>query len=163
MADIGEWVAWLLLPGPARQGRVGVLPSVEPAVSERTLQRKLAAVSAFYGFHRRLDPEITLQLTRWDRGLSSSGYQPFLAHTTPAGSAGGPDPRRSACGAGGDRGRGLPGAARRCTQLRDRFLLPLLRQTAMRIGQALGLRHEDLSTLVVRSRSTLGSTTTARG
>ncbi len=61
------WVGWLRLPPAARQGRVSVLPAVEPAVTERTLQRKVAAVSAFYGFHRRLDPMVTLQLTRWDR------------------------------------------------------------------------------------------------
>lgn len=146
VADVGEWVAWLRLPGPARQGRLGVLPSVEPAVSERTLQRKLAAVSAFYGFHRRLDPAITLQLTRWDRGFSSAGYQPFLAHTRRQ------QARQEV------RVRGVLRAAPEvieaedyqallagCTRLRDRFLLQLLRETGMRIGEALGLRHEDLS------------------
>ena len=30
-----------------------------------------------------------------------------------------------------------------CTRLRDRFLLALLAETGMRIGQALGLRHSD--------------------
>ena len=30
-----------------------------------------------------------------------------------------------------------------CERLRDRFLLALLAETGMRIGQALGLRHED--------------------
>ncbi len=146
MADVGEWVVWLRLPGPARQGRVGVLPTVEPAVSERTQQRKLAAVSAFYGFHRRLDPEITLQLTRWDRGFSSSGYQPFLAHT------------RRQQGRQEVRVRGVLRSAPEvleaedyqalldaCTRLRNRFLVQLLRETGMRIGEALGLRHKDLS------------------
>lgn len=145
-ADIGEWVAWLRLPVPARQGRIGVLPSVDPAVGERTLQRKLAAVSAFYGFHRRLDPDITLHLTRWDRGFSSSGYQPFLAHTR----------RQQARQEVRVRGvlRSAPELIEAedyqvlldgCTRLRDRFLLQLLRETGMRIGEALGLRHEDLS------------------
>ncbi len=32
-----------------------------------------------------------------------------------------------------------------CTRTRDKFLLTLLFQTGMRIGQCLGLRHEDLS------------------
>ena len=41
------------------KGNVSVLPAVAPRLSERTLQRKLAAVSAFYGFHRRLDPAPT--------------------------------------------------------------------------------------------------------
>lgn len=145
VADVGEWVAWLRLPGPARQGRVGVLPSVEPAVGERTLQRKLAAVSAFYGFHRRLDPAIKLQLTRWDRGFSAAGYQPFLAHTR----------RQQARQEVRVRGvlRSAPEVVEAddyqalldgCSRLRDRFLLQLLRETGMRIGEALGLRHEDL-------------------
>lgn len=33
-----------------------------------------------------------------------------------------------------------------CGRLRDRFLLALLYETGMRIGQALGLRHEDMRT-----------------
>jgi len=145
-AEVGEWVAWLRLPGPARQGRIGVSPTIEPVVSERTLQRKLAAVSAFYGFYRRLDPEITLQLTRWDRGFSSSGYQPSLAHTR----------RQQARPEVRVRGviRSAPEVIEAddyqallegCSRLRDRFLLQLLRATGMRIGEALGLRHEDLS------------------
>jgi integrase/recombinase XerD len=31
-----------------------------------------------------------------------------------------------------------------CVRLRDRFLLSLLRSTGRRIGEALGLRHEDV-------------------
>lgn len=146
VGDIGEWLGWLRLPGQARQGRIGVLPSVDSAVSERTLQRKIAAVSAFYSFHRRLDPEITLQLTRWDRGVPTSGYQPFLAHTR----------RERAHQEVRVRGviRGTPEVIAAedylalldaCSRLRDRFLLQLLRETGMRIGEALGLRHEDLS------------------
>ena len=146
VADVGEWVAWLRLPSPARQGRVGVLPNVEPSLGERTLQRKIAAVSAFYGFYRRLDPVITLQLTRWDRGFSSAGYQPFLAHTR----------REHARQEIRVRGvlRSAPEVVEAeayqalldgCTRLRDRFLLQLLRESGMRIGEALGLRHVDLS------------------
>lgn len=119
---------------------------VESAVSERTLQRKLAAVSAFYGFHRRLDPDISLQLTRWDRGFSAAGYQPFLAHTR----------RHQARQEVRVRGviRTAPEVIEAedyqllldaCGRLRDRFLLQLLRETGMRIGETLGLRHEDLS------------------
>jgi integrase/recombinase XerD len=31
-----------------------------------------------------------------------------------------------------------------CDRLRDRFLMTLLTDTGMRIGEALGLRHEDI-------------------
>jgi site-specific recombinase XerD len=46
-----------------------------------------------------------------------------------------------------------------CDRLRDRFLLSLLRGTGLRIGEALGLRHEDVdarrSVVAVRRRPNL--------
>ncbi|MFC5831137.1 tyrosine-type recombinase/integrase [Nonomuraea insulae] len=48
LEDIGEFVAWLRLPAPAREGKVMVLPSVEQHVSASTVNRKLSALSAFY-------------------------------------------------------------------------------------------------------------------
>ncbi len=48
LEDVGEFVAWLRLPPPARDGRVAVLPSVAPACGESTVNRKLSALSAFY-------------------------------------------------------------------------------------------------------------------
>ena len=45
-----------------------------------------------------------------------------------------------------------------CARLRDRFLLSLLRATGLRIGEALGLRHEDIDArrrlVMVRQRPT---------
>lgn len=41
LEDVGEFVAWLRLPPPARAGRVAVLPSVEQHCSEATVNRKL--------------------------------------------------------------------------------------------------------------------------
>ena len=43
LGDVGEWIAWLRVPRHLRDAGVPVLPTVENAVSERTLQRKLAA------------------------------------------------------------------------------------------------------------------------
>jgi integrase/recombinase XerD len=48
LEDIGEFVAWLRLPPAGRGGEVAVLPSVGPHVSASTVNRKLAALSAFY-------------------------------------------------------------------------------------------------------------------
>ena len=47
LEDIGEYVAWLRLPPAGRGGQVAVLPSVAPHVSASTVNRKLAALSAF--------------------------------------------------------------------------------------------------------------------
>lgn len=41
--EVGEWVSWLRLSAGARSGEVLALPSVRPAVSERSLERRLAA------------------------------------------------------------------------------------------------------------------------
>lgn len=144
--DVGDWVSWLRLPEPARRGVVAVLPSALSAVSERTIERKLGALSSFYAFHRRRDSSVTLSLTRWDRPKGSRGFTPFLAHVQRV------EARREI------RLRGVLRAAPEviggndfgalldsCDRLRDRFLLQLLRDSGLRIGEALGLRHADLS------------------
>ena len=46
--DVGEFVAWLRLPLPARDRRVAVLPSVEHQCAESTVNRKLSALGMFY-------------------------------------------------------------------------------------------------------------------
>ena len=59
VADVGEWVGWLRMATAARQGHVDVFACRRVEV-ERTdrCSASLAAVSAFYGFHRRLDPAV---------------------------------------------------------------------------------------------------------
>ena len=51
--DLGEYVAWLALPPGGRDGGVAVLPSVQAHVSAATVNRKLAALAAFYAFQAR--------------------------------------------------------------------------------------------------------------
>ena len=53
LEDIGEFVAWLQLPPAGRSGEVAVLPSVTAEVTASTVNRKLAAVSAFYAHQAR--------------------------------------------------------------------------------------------------------------
>src|SRR5580693_7475540 len=53
LEDIGEFVAWLQLPPAGRAGEVAVLPSAVAEVSVSTVNRKLAAVSAFYAHQAR--------------------------------------------------------------------------------------------------------------
>lgn len=144
--EIGEWVSWLRLPPPARSGAVLALPSVAQAVSERSLQRKLAAVDSFYTFHARRDPSIELTLTRWSGGTTHRGkFKPFLVHTQQGA-------RRREIRLRGvvDRHPMLLTRAEvtalqaACTRLRDRFLLTVLFETGIRAGEVLGLRHCDL-------------------
>ena len=53
LEDIGEFVAWLRLPPPGEDGAVAVLPSAVPQVGASTINRKLAAVAAFYAHQAR--------------------------------------------------------------------------------------------------------------
>jgi integrase/recombinase XerD len=146
LEDLGRFVAWLRLPVEARaDGRVAVLPWVEANLVAATVNRKLSALASFYEFHHRHGLELGELLTRWRPGRRGGSWQPFLAHL----------------GARPERHRAISLRAERrvprelsqtemtaligaCDRLRDKFLLSLLKGTGLRIGEALGLRHEDL-------------------
>jgi site-specific recombinase XerD len=161
LEQLGRFVGWLRLPPAARNGHVAVLPSVEPYCSASTINRKLSAVASFYEFHARHGEVTCAQLLTTLRpgGLRGS-WRPFLAHL----------------GAGAERGKTIKLKTRRrlprtltgdqvdtlvagCGRLRDRFLIRLLAGTGMRIGEALGLRHDDIdaASRLVRVRSRLNS------
>jgi integrase/recombinase XerD len=146
LEDIGEFVAWLRLPPAGRAGAVAVLPSVEPHVGAATISRKLSALAAFYLFQVRHGVDVGELLTTWQAGGGRGGWKPFLHHI----SKGLPQQRRAIA-------LKVPKKLPRvltvtemqaildsCTRLRDRFLLAVLADCGVRIGEALGLRHEDI-------------------
>jgi integrase/recombinase XerD len=145
LEDLGRFVSWLRLPEEARDGRVAMLPWVEANVSAATVNRKLSALASFYEFHHRHGVALGELLTRWRPGRRGGSWQPFLAHL-------GSRPERHrviALRAERRRPRELSQAdmttlIESCDRLRDGFLLSLLKDTGLRIGEALGLRHEDL-------------------
>jgi integrase len=83
-------------------------------------------------------------LVTWRRGGRGS-YKPFLYHVT----AGNPIPTRPLKLTVPDRRPRtlstdqIAAIVSACEHLRDRFLVCLLAETGMRVGQALGLRHSD--------------------
>ena len=140
VVELGEFAAW------ARRPAENVLVLSEQAAkrSASTVNRMLAAVVSFYEFHGRRG-------TRW-RGIWWSARAAAAAGSS-----------RFCMGSLAARPRGravrLPERQRLprtlsleqvaavidCQQrLRDRFLFALLASTGMRVGQALGLRHEDV-------------------
>lgn len=150
LEDIAAFVAWLRLPPAARAGRVAVLPSVEHHVGASSVNRKLAALTSFCEFHARHGVALAglLRTTAPARGsaMSSSSFKPFLHHVTKGASqqrrtiklkAPTAQPRVLTA----DQAQGILDA---CEHLRDRFLFAVLLDTGMRIGEALGLRHEDI-------------------
>jgi integrase/recombinase XerD len=81
LEDIGEFVAWLRLPPSGRSGEVAVLPSVQAHVCAATVNRKLAALSAFYAYQARHGVDVGDLLVTWQPG-QRSGWKPFLHHVS---------------------------------------------------------------------------------
>jgi site-specific recombinase XerD len=147
LEDVGEFAAWLRLLPAGRSGQVAVLPVVEPQVSAATVNRKLSAVSAFYQYQARNGVDVGELLTTWQLPGHGGGWKPFLHHI----SKGRPQPRRViSLRAPAKLPRVLTTAEVQaildaCGRLRDRFLLALLYDSGVRVGEALGLRHEDIA------------------
>ena len=139
--EVARFVSWLRAPAP----NVVVLAEGVAKRAPATVNRHLAAVFAFYEHHARSGGDLAERLTAW-RAAGRRSYKPFLHHAT----------------------RGKPVAVRlvklrvprrtprtlttgevlavidACDHLRDKFLITLLAETGMRVGQALGLRHGDV-------------------
>ena len=81
LEDVGEFVAWLQLPPAGRSGAVAVLPSATAHVGASTVNRKLAAVSAFYEHQARSGNGPGDLLAAWRTG-SRGGWKPFLHHVS---------------------------------------------------------------------------------
>ena len=152
VSELAEFAAW------ARRPAVNVVVLAEEAarLSARTVNRMLSGVVGFYEFQARRGSTLAQDLvvkTRSGRG----GYKPFLhgiARARPRGRAVRLPERRSF-----PKTLSLEQVAAVIDsqeRLRDRFLFALLASTGMRIGQALGLRHEDVVAwerrIVIRAR-----------
>jgi len=139
-------VAWLRLPPAGRAGKVLVLPSVDAQVGAATVNRKLSAVSSFYQHQARHGVDVGELLVVWKPGGRGS-WKPFLHHI----SKGLPQPNRAiSLRAPRKLPRVLTATETQaildaCSRLRDRLLFGLLHEGGMRIGEALGLRHDDLA------------------
>lgn len=142
VGELADFVAWL------RSGqRAGVtsIPGPRAQRSERSVNAMLAAVATFYDFHGRVGTVDALPLYSTQRGGRRS-YKPLLygiGKSRPV--------KRPVLGLKTPRppARVLTRAqvehvVTACSSLRDTFLICLLYETGMRIGQALGLRHEDV-------------------
>jgi site-specific recombinase XerD len=138
--ELGAFAAWARRPA----ANVVVIAEEAARLSPRTVNRMLSGVVGFYEFQARRGSTLAQDLvvkTRSGRG----GYKPFLhgiARSRPRGRAVRLPERTSL-----PRTLSLEQVAAVIDaqeRLRDRFLFALLASTGMRIGQALGLRHEDV-------------------
>lgn len=148
--DVSTYVAWLRLPPAARAGLVDALPTVDHHCRESSVNRKLAALTSFCEFHARHGVPLTGLLITMAPGRghsSATSFKPFLHHITKNTAQ-----RRRTIKL--TISQPLPHVLSAadaqsildaCEHLRDRLLFALLLDTGVRIGEALGLRHEDLS------------------
>src|ERR1700726_4826373 len=146
LEDVGEFVAWLQLSPAGRSGAVAVLPSAAAQVGAATVNRKLAAVSAFYAHQARNGAEVGDLLAVWRAG-GRGGWKPFLHHI----GKGKPYRGRAISLKAPQKLPRILAAAEAqaildaCTRLRDRFFFALLYESGCRAGEALGLRPEDIA------------------
>ena len=142
--ELGGFAAWLRSPAE----NVIVLADGGAARRAATVNRKLAAVAAFYDFHHRQSAvPVAGRLGPPSYRSGRGGFRPMLqgfAPLRPRGRPGRlPEPRRLPQVLSLSQVEAILRVQRR---LRDRLLFALLFQTGMRVGQALGLRHEDIVT-----------------
>ncbi len=142
--DVAAFVAWLRLPPPARGAAVAVLPVGEHC-SASTINRKLAAVGSMYQHAGRSGVAVHASLSVWRPAGRRGGARSFLHHVSKSRPVAAPVVRVRA-------GRRTPRTLSQqevevligsCQRRRDRLLLEVLATTGMRVGEALGLRHED--------------------
>jgi integrase len=144
LEELGDFTGWLRSPAE----NVIVLPGGQAARAPATVNRKLAAIASFYDFHHRQSSvPVAERLGPPSHRSGRGSFRPMLRGIAPQRPRGRPGrlPER----------RRLPqvlslsqveAILRAQQRLRDRLLFALLFQTGMRIGQALGLRHEDIVT-----------------
>lgn len=148
LEQLSEFFGWLRRPKETRQAGVLVLPAGPSAVEGSTLVRKRSAVASFYRFYSRRDERVPALLGELHGWRPTGSYRPMLVHTRQRGldvEAYSPirlpvHRKRPGTVTGEEQARLLAA----CTRLRDRFLILLLFESGLRLGEALGLRHADL-------------------
>ena len=133
---LARFVRWLEQPA----GNVVVLHGAEPARSPATVARAVNAVHSFFDYHATRGVPVARRLVSFSRTPKPHWRNPHRTTRTTRRAVSIPVPKQAPKTLTADQVQRLLDA---CRHKRDRFLLALLYETGMRVGQALGLRHED--------------------
>ncbi len=145
--DLSQFVLWLKLPS----GSLKILPiqPVEQARSNRTINHALTVVRGFYDYHWRLTEDVTnvKEKTTTYLPARTRKYKPFLHHIT-----NGSPVAKNILKQHEEKRQRPPTITKdqvqewltACANKRDRLLVRLLYETAMRVGESLALFVEDI-------------------
>ncbi|MFN6558612.1 MAG: tyrosine-type recombinase/integrase [Nostoc sp. ChiSLP01] len=140
--ELAEFMAWLRSPNPQK---VTSIQEVVAKRTESTVNVILTSVCMLYDFHEKTGKVPHIPLYR-SQIMPGRKYKSFLHHITKSK----PirtrliklkEPKRFPKTLSLEQVNQL---VENCNRLRDKFLVCLLHESGIRIGQALGLRHEDI-------------------
>lgn len=145
LEELADFIHWLRLPNYDPN-----IISIEQQQSKRresTINNILTTVCCFYDFHERLGTTESVDTTT-EKSFKARNFKSFLHHINKS------KPVRARL-LKVKEPKVFPGCLKpeevkkiveACNNLRDKFLICLLYETGIRIGEALGLRHEDIVT-----------------
>ncbi|WP_009633821.1 tyrosine-type recombinase/integrase [Synechocystis sp. PCC 7509] len=141
LENLADFISWLRRPDP----RVIFIHEQESRRLESTINTMLSVVCSFYDYHERIGNTEGIDAYKNQFQLGKK-YKSFLHHINK-----GKETRTRLLKL--KQPKKLPKTytleqteqlTQACKRIRDKFLVCLLHETGMRIGQALGLRHEDI-------------------
>lgn len=143
LENLAEFIHWLRSPNP----NVVSIQAVESKRTEKTINAILTAVCGFYEFQERLGATDEVDAYRY-QFQPGRKYKPFLHHINKGKAVRTrllklKEPKTFPGTLTQEQVKQLVNA---CKRKRDKFLICLLHESGMRIGEVLGLRHEDIHT-----------------
>ncbi|OYE03566.1 tyrosine-type recombinase/integrase [Nostoc sp. 'Peltigera membranacea cyanobiont' 232] len=140
--ELAEFMAWLRSPNPQK---IASMQEVVAKRTESTVNVILTSVCMLYDFHEKTGKVPHIPLYR-SQVMPGRKYKSFLHHITKSKSTRTrllklKEPKHYPETLSSEQVKQL---IDNCKRIRDKFLICLLHESGMRIGQALGLRHEDI-------------------
>ncbi|MHC5822316.1 MAG: tyrosine-type recombinase/integrase [Nostoc sp.] len=140
--ELAEFMAWIRSPNPQK---IASMQEVVAKRTESTVNVILTSVCMLYDFHEKTGKVPHIPLYR-SQIMPGRKYKSFLHHITKSKSTRTrllklKEPKHYPKTLSSEQVKQLIDS---CKRIRDKFLICLLHESGMRIGQALGLRHEDI-------------------
>lgn len=141
LENLADFIHWLRQPNP----KITSLVPVEARRTERTINTILSAICSFYEFQERIGLTDALDVYRY-QFQPKRKYKSFLHHINKGKKVRTlllklKEPKKFPGCLSSEQVIQIINA---CNRIRDKFLICLLYETGLRIGEALGLRHEDI-------------------